>query len=63
MFIDSPVNVIQPESSSMPVVDVSMDLCKETSSLDDAPQIKRWSVHSMQQTLLNILDLFLNLYS
>ncbi|KAF8232439.1 P-loop containing nucleoside triphosphate hydrolase protein [Tricholoma matsutake] len=45
MFIDSPVNVIQPESSSMPVVDVSMDLCKETSSLDDAPQIKRWSVH------------------
>jgi hypothetical protein len=50
MLIDTPTDVIQPGASKMTVVDVSMSK-EEASYLEDIPQIKRWTVHSMQHEL------------
>jgi hypothetical protein len=53
MFIDSPVDGIQPGHSTMNIVDISMYPSKEEgSSSEDIPQVKKWTVHSMPASII-----------
>jgi hypothetical protein len=47
MLIDSPADGIQPGCSKLNHFDVSMS----KASIEDIPQIKRWTVHSMQHAI------------